>query len=507
MKAHLKTKFWTLILTFLSLLIFGSSCSYADFNSRYFTLEDVLTITNHRRESIPEVSEERLLELIYGRTPSFHPTVMHHSRQRIMQELTAAFAIGDVMSLFHRMRATYAAYTYFGGDEVFIPLREEINQQIRDIGNDITPEILSEIIRRNLVTIIADNHFVFDMRYLYTEGSPVPFAAATFFHNPNLIFDKSNGGFSNRENGLYVKEIVGYDMHEILRLSIDDDGYFFFSPIVYSWDFSIENYKLTVIYEDNTIEVIALEQAERIKQDWEEASATFHEGIPVINMRSMFLDPVNRDFENASRFIGFAEEFRDEPVLIVDIRGNGGGDSTLVNHWLHVLTGQIVPTNFVALATFAYVPSQVGEYEFGDPDTLFYIPDMYIYHPASSFNGFWLIQNLGREIIQRDQILILLTDRFVGSAAEIFVKIAFNIENTLIIGQNTAGVAIAGGGSPPFPFLPSSGIEYSFGDRVVVYPEGLFEEGVGFAPDIWVHGDALAATIAMLRNAGFGADY
>jgi len=78
--------------------------------------------------------------------------------------------------------------------------------------------------------------------------------------------------------------------------------------------------------------------------------------------------------------------------------------------------------------------------------------------------------------------------------------LAFNIENTLVIGQNTAGMLNTSGGSALF--LPRSGQHISFGHFAHVHPPGHLPEGIGLTPDIWVHGDALAATFAMLESQG-----
>lgn len=102
--------------------------------------------------------------------------------------------------------------------------------------------------------------------------------------------------------------------------------------------------------------------------------------------------------------------------------------------------------------------------------------------------------------MEREQILIVLVDRITGSAGELFTDLAFNVQNTLVVGQNTFGTLTT---SLSFPSLqmPNSGITLALGNCCLYFhPEGHFAEGVGFAPDVWVTGDALAAALAMLRN-------
>jgi C-terminal processing protease CtpA/Prc len=84
------------------------------------------------------------------------------------------------------------------------------------------------------------------------------------------------------------------------------------------------------------------------------------------------------------------------------------------------------------------------------------------------------------------------------SAAEIFADKMLNLENTLIIGQNTAGFLIAPGNVPYY--LPNSGIPFVAGIEHFMHPAGNFYEGIGIAPDVWVIGDALTAALAMVND-------
>jgi len=72
-----------------------------------------------------------------------------------------------------------------------------------------------------------------------------------------------------------------------------------------------------------------------------------------------------------------------------------------------------------------------------------------------------------------------------------------NIENTLIIGHNTAGVLHTDLTYPRL-VLPHSGIEFGFGRTINIHPPGLLPEGVGIAPDIWFTGENLVSAVVRL---------
>jgi hypothetical protein len=83
-----------------------------------------------------------------------------------------------------------------------------------------------------------------------------------------------------------------------------------------------------------------------------------------------------------------------------------------------------------------------------------------------------------------------------------FVDLMFNIENTLIIGGHTAGVLTS---IPSESFvLPNSKIPVVANDLFFLHSPEHFAEGIGFAPDIWVHGCARAAALVL---AGQWAEY
>ena len=100
--------------------------------------------------------------------------------------------------------------------------------------------------------------------------------------------------------------------------------------------------------------------------------------------------------------------------------------------------------------------------------------------------------------VPNDKLIILLIDRYAASAGENFTDQILSLENTLVIGQNTAGVLLTGG-MDQF-FLPNSDIQIDMGIIYNIWDEAHFKEGAGISTDVWVIGDALQAALAMLRK-------
>jgi C-terminal processing protease CtpA/Prc len=281
--------------------------------------------------------------------------------------------------------------------------------------------------------------------------------------------------------------------NDVMRFSMDENGdEFFYNIVLYLQTCIVDSIPeyLTIYFEDGSTVTVALATIDTKAGTWTHyASLTYVQDIPIVTMRGMGF-PENTDNDavggkEARQFLSYADNLKDEPVIIIDIRGNVGGYGYLPRRWLHQLTGNHVPPNFETLIARNYHDIQAG-----------YVHQHSLYIPFDANHT--LEYEPPDEIIASGQILILLTDRQIVSAGEDFVDRMFNMENTLVIGQNTGGSLL--NASYAWLYLERTGIRFNFGSAMFVHPEGHFREGIGIAPDIWVHGDALTAALGMLEK-------
>jgi hypothetical protein len=408
------------------------------------------------------------------------------------------------------LRAVYGAYTYYGGDEVFVPIFERMKETLRtqEIWNTQRHGDFTELVHYNLSQVISDNHFVICLRQLVATGyivsgsvTPPRGATADFFYS-GTAFDRSENGFRSKETGLYVISASKHDLEDLFRLSIDPHGIFSYIPIVMIKGRSNKNYyPLELTFENDHHETIVLHRHIPIMSGFQrQPSMSRINDVPVITIMFMGMYP---NGEDAQAFLGFVEKLRDEPIIIIDLRSNRGGNTLLAGLFLHHLIGEIVPTNSIVL--------RVGNHEEfveriqlipSDHPGFKPLEDFQTYRPTKPIGDghFVLSYNPADKIIQNEQLIILLTGRNTISAGEGFVDYVLNVENTLVIGQNTSGTMANNAGT--FKNLPNSGFPVRFGDGVFFFPENTSQEGVGFAPDIWVIGDALEATLRMIYRKG-----
>jgi hypothetical protein len=483
-------------------IIFFSACGadYASTDVPELTLGDVLAIANERRQSVKQPDILAAQELLKGYTPEVI-NVGDLTGGNIKLSLSREEAIFDAERYFSMLRHTYGGYTYFGGDEVFLPIFDDIIDALSKQEEWPTMKLVDEIHSR-LSKVIFDNHLVIDMKAYAVEYD---------FYAWEIPFDKNGDRFLKRESGLYVAEIEGHDLDEVFRLAVNEEGEFFYIPVFMEPKHLSSDLCITVIYDNGDKEIVSLKKPNRRGWPLQDSMLRYKDGIPIVVLRKMY-NPFVRgeitgtssiaNMEDAMRFLSFAEELKDENAIIIDIRSNQGGTGYLSNIWLYLLTGEIVPNNFLGvhydinkLVDLTEALMQQEEDIINNP---YYDLAAEAFDQMEPFGEDHFISNTPDRIISNDKLIILLIDRYVYSAGEVFTDLINNMENTLVIGQNTSGTLITGGFITYY--LPNSNVAYSITHSFHIFDEAYFREGVGIAPDVWVIGDASKAALAILGS-------
>jgi len=481
--------------------------SYDDGFISISSLNDALMITNKRRQITHELDFELINNWIEDRTPKIFngaELFTNPNNSSISQEE----ANYDIDILFQLIEHMYAGFHYFGGVDVFSDIKNNILYETSKRYNWSKYE-LTEIIVRNLRTVITDYHFQIGRYSGSTFGNPYNFF---IWDSP---FDKTENGFYHRETSRYVLYVENHDLYELFRLAVNEYGEFHYIPVIYQQASKGNLYDLSIVFENGETEKIRL-----ISYDFNRThlrginnSLNFINDIPIVSIRRMgdFMNPYALNFAEAQEVLSLADYLIDEPVIIIDIRSNEGGASAFSHAWLYRLLGEVVPTNFNWLGFFdseIYLPFGVSRpaswyrgflsragLDFSYPSELF---GRYL-HMTEIADGIKFTPEESRKrVISNDRLIIVLIDRFTLSSGELFTDQFTNIENTLVVGQNTFGMLLTSSDLPLY--LPNSGIIVSMGQYKLLHPEGTWTEGVGFAPDVWVTGDALVAALALANE-------
>ena len=143
---------------------------------------------------------------------------------------------------------------------------------------------------------------------------------------------------------------------------------------------------------------------------------------------------------------------REAPVSVLDLRSNSGGSARIGWEWINRYTNSQVLGHGIRIDTKKPMMSA---------------------SPEESW-------------IKNEKLLIILMGKYSASSAEALLDYAYNVENVLIVGENTLGGVIGGSSNI---FLPNSACQIDIGGELLnLFPEeeGYMEELRGIYPDIWV---------------------
>ena len=366
--------------------------------------------------------------------------------------LTQQQAMEDVTYLFDAFHDCYGPYEYFGGAKVFDEAEEKIKGELQK-QESIKSEDFEKILLQEL-KFVKDAHFGINMQR--TNPVKIPF----FFRE--TAFQKTEKGYQTTD-GKQVKSVEGYkNLDEVMKRSLSKEGELVYYPVLLKdcdfWDAlgtpQTCDETLTIHYTNGETEKLEAEpyqiytemsienpEKNKIVRVWEDGE------IPVFQF-NMF-DEKHRD-----SILTGAKKLREAPVSILDLRSNTGGNGGIPGEWMERYTQKSVSGHKTVIDTKEGIETE-------DSDT----------------KETW---------IENDKMLIIFVGKYSASASEWLLDLAYNVENVLIVGENTSGAII---GMTSKISLPNSACQVDIGSgKVSLFPEdeGYMEEFRGVYPDIWV---------------------
>ncbi|MCW4011741.1 MAG: S41 family peptidase, partial [Candidatus Bathyarchaeota archaeon] len=412
--------------------------------------------------------------------------------------ITKNAAKEDTERLFYLLENGYAGYGYFNTENRFQSAKNDILNEL-DTKIVLTPSDLSGIFYKHL-NFLHDCHLkIGDQSYK---------AHLDYWYNTEFEFTKENQDY------IFSYEGKSYKVTAINKQSPDD----FMYPSFNSEGESIFHIGLLSRTSPDVLELlaesngesgrwsVALEKTEHVYPDLYMEKVVG--GVPVVRIRT-FSD---QHIEYISQFLESASKYQDSPCLIVDIRGNGGGNTAYARQWITRYTGEtpVLPQIYTELVSetsmmgrsnyFAHSLSMYPELEAQGYDL-----------KAEEFKGYAeKIENNKTSIhwsdytvpnprtITNNRTLIVLMDKYVGSAAEGFLSYLQLVENVVFIGENSGGALTYG--QMTRHMLPNSRILVDLPISLNVFVDLEYREEKGFYPDVWVSSmDALNYAVAAVR--------
>ncbi|NIV33727.1 MAG: hypothetical protein GWN58_31060, partial [Anaerolineae bacterium] len=415
------------------------------------------------------------------------------------RRVSAQQAAEDVERLFYLLSHGYSGYGFFDQEGEF-DRAEARTLEALATRSDWTVDDLASLIREHL-GFVTDCHLkIGDIRYADHRD---------FWHDTTLEVVPGDGGYGVTVDGVRhtLEKVNGQDPESYLYPSLNANG----EPI----------YRLGTLSEPEPVP-LAMEvvgsggQQRQVEIPLQRSDFVYYSddrfredtlgGIPVVRIRSFADEPT----DPVTRFVETARTHREAPVVVVDIRGNGGGNEAWPNRWIQALTGRSPSSVFVfgelnSKTTMAGRANLFAQLQDQVPDSAFFRQELNRFTKSAqafeegSRQPGWTGPIYPRlPLIPNDTTVVIVMNGLVASAGEGMVMRASQAENVVLVGENSMGCLHFGNVSDHQ--LPHSRLSVRMPINAGLFPDMAFREEVGIRPDFWVPAaDAVNYAVAAVR--------
>jgi hypothetical protein len=290
--------------------------------------------------------------------------------------------------------------------------------------------------------------------------------------------------------GTPVAGCVNYRLADALKPTVLDEGLKeYWKPVVLATA-APEQLKCTLLV--NGAERAALFPLRRLKvADKAPVYENSFGDAPVLRYASC-----ENEFNPAAQaFVAAAARVRVKPAFIVDVRGNQGGNSMPVMNWAAGLSGQEFRqtgdmvlrgnvqlqggVNAAMCRAPEYYAEAVKKLEEAYKERRVPYREFDLNAP-SSFKG-------GAGLEKYQGLAVVIANKDCASTCEELVGYAVQLQNDLLLGENTGGLVHIGSVAPYQ--LPNSRVFVQLAGKVFTDNPGDPKEGVGYLPDLWLDTD------------------
>ncbi len=370
-------------------------------------------------------------------------------------------ALEDVDTMFNLIKYGYGAYNLLGGDEFFDSLKQEIIDELNDdsYSGNFTFSTFERIIF-NVMKKVVDSHFMIDN---YSLGA-ISDSNCVYYYNNDYKFYKDDKGYYllNQDNDKYYfeKTVQNENSNISLTMLLDDGSLHYCLNLLCNENNFIKDDQVVLINENNeeiikdikwssTTNTEVIDHNNPCTYEWLEDDVLY------IRMKT-FHNLSNADYNTYTNTGTLA---KDAKAVIMDYRGNGGGNHKATEDWIKNLTGSYSGLSY-----------------------LMYYKASYLNENSSS--RYINTQKYEPNYVDNDIPVYVLVDKNSASATETSIDLLRSIKNVIVVGSNTGGLLLSG--SSTSVYLPNSGLQMDIPADVTLRYDGEIQEAVGIYPDIWI---------------------
>lgn len=371
-------------------------------------------------------------------------------------------ALEDVDLFFRAWKYSYPSY-YYMGEDLFLNAREQAVAAVSEYEEELLVATFGNILYDSM-SFLQDYHSSINGIIPAHTESELHYLSYTDATQP---FDKDENGYYQTYEGVkwYFSSCSNVDMRlEPVLLETGKVAYCPMMVIPKAQGTELD----TIVLKNGEVEkeiklrwvTSADVQGNELDQQYKASAEDDVFYIDYLTMRA--------DVGDVNEFIQMAEEAKQYKAVIFDLRHTQGQEHWQIIEWIKVFTGE---TPEVAAAFLARNNAL---------------------HTLQNYQGFKEV-SLGNEDcdtwytdghkVPNTIPIIILTDKSCGSSVESAVNYLRTIENSFVIGGNTAGCAQ--GGSTQTYYLPYSGVPFAVGGFMQFDGEVKNIDGIGYEPDIW----------------------
>ena len=388
-------------------------------------------------------------------------------------------AARDIRFLFDLMKYGYAGYQYFGGDEAFLPIRDSMLEGLAEMPDPMTSiALLEKILAPGLRPVIADNHF--QLHNITLRAPPHSLRMSDDF-----VLRPWRSGFVTIIDNVEYRLIEaalddGRKIEGVIpTLMREGEAAFAFGHFA-QWEYW-DDYRMSVLLESvESGERRQLEVRLRALRNSGSPTILLHQyeisGVPVVINRTLSESFVSPNAEREFRESGAS--LRGSPVVVLDLRGHGGGVPAPMLAWINAFTGSRPSGRAFGVFNLRSMSNGQGSGPAWTAD-------------IASFAS----------ALPNESLVIALIDNNVASGGDLIAGWLRELENVIFVGANTRGTLLTGG--VVRNALPRSGLAVIFGAQLHLRPDFSQFEGVGFMPDLWAPPDqSLERVLAFVERYG-----
>ena len=393
--------------------------------------------------------------------------------------VTEEQALNDIDLFFRTWKYVYPSY-YFMGEDLFIVAREQATTAVRDHSGKLSGKVLGNILYDSM-SFLQDDHSSIDGKSPTQYEEELHYLSFTDTKQP---FDKDETGFYQTYEG--VKWYYSSSSNANMRIepTLLPTGKVAYCPLLLIPEAEAVETDTIILKNDEE------EKSVQVRWDVSENVAYFKDQQCEITTSKdiYYIDyfTMRTDIGDVDAFIQTANEAKEYKAVIFDLRHTQGYTHYQIIEWIKLFTGE-APSINTAFLTRNNALRTLQNYEG--------------FKAVSRGNEDCTTRYIdGRETHNKIP-LIILTDKSCGSSVEEAANYLRTLENSIVIGGNTAGCAQ--GGSVQTYYLPHSGVPFAIGG--FMQPEGELKniDGIGYEPAIWCNpADALTSALLFLQNYG-----